>query len=372
MAKVLKKKSTSKSSVSSSKKVKKAKTKKSTVKKATKKVTAKAKPKEMSLLDMIESQIKKDHGSESVLRLTDSNVKNVEVAFKTGVKKLDDTIGIGGFPNNRIIEIYGLESSGKTTLTLHAIAECQRVGGVATFIDAEHALDPKYARDLGVKLDDLLISQPSSGEEALDIVETCVASSKAKKGKAKNLIIVDSVAALIPKAELEGEVGDPTVGLQARMMSSALRRLCTLIADSNCVVIFINQTRAKISFGYGPKTTTTGGNALKFYASVRIEIIRTGRDEQSSKIVGAKTKVRIVKNKVAPPFEEFESIIRFGVGFDEMRDTYEELCKLPSVDKPKKQAWVTLPNGSKFCGYRGFRDYYSTDDGKLFVDELMQ
>jgi recombination protein RecA len=290
---------------------------------------------------------------------------------------LDKAIGIGGYPLNRVIEIYGPESSGKTTLTLHAIAECQKLGGVAAFVDAEHALDPKYASALGVKLDRLLISQPDNGEQALDIVETFVKNSKAieKKGPA-NIIVIDSVAALIPKVEIDGDIDDAAVGLQARLMSKAMRRLCSMLSGSNCVVIFINQIRAKISFGYGPANTTTGGNALKFYCSVRIDIRRIGQDKdgksaEGAPVTGNKTKVKVVKNKVAPPFAEFESIIKFGEGFDEMRDVYEELCKLPGVEKPKKQAWVTLPNGKKFAGYKGFRDYYlESVENAAYIDGL--
>jgi recombination protein RecA len=347
-------------------------------KKTTTKKDKNEKPeKPKSLLETIEAKVRKDHGDDSILRLTKGVVKPVPVAFRTGLNKLDKATGIGGYPLNRVIEIFGPESSGKTTLTLHAIAECQKAGGIATFIDAEHALDIIYAQNLGVNVEKLLISQPDNGEHALDILETCVKTNREMQPKHPSIIVVDSVAALIPKAELEGEMGDPAVGLQARMMSQSMRRLTSMMKNSNCVVIFINQTRARISFGYGPSTTTTGGNALKFYASVRIDVRRIGQDKdgkktENAKVTGAKTKVKIVKNKVAPPFVEFESVIRFGEGFDELRDVYETLCALKSVTKPKKSAYVTLPNEKKFCGYKGFRDNYVDPEFVKYVDELIE
>ena len=271
-------------------------------------------------------QIEKQFGKGSIMRLGDNQIMDVET-ISTGSLSLDIALGIGGLPCGRIVEIFGPESSGKTTLTLQTIAEAQKAGKTCAFIDAEHALDPIYAAKLGVNVDDLLVSQPDTGEQALEICDMLVRSS------AVDVIIVDSVAALTPKAEIEGEMGDSHVGLQARLMSQALRKLTANIKNANCLVIFINQIRMKIGVMFGNPETTTGGNALKFYASVRLDIRRTGAIKDGEEIVGNETRVKVVKNKVAPPFKQADFQIMYGAGISKESELVDLGVKCKLIDK---------------------------------------
>jgi recombination protein RecA len=298
------------------------------------------------------SQIEKQFGKGSVMRLGDATASRDIEAVSTGSISLDVALGIGGLPRGRIIEIYGPESSGKTTLTLHAIAEMQKQGGTAAFVDAEHALDPIYAEKLGVNIDDLLVSQPDTGEQALEITDMLVRSG------AVDIVVVDSVAALTPKAEIEGDMGDSHMGLQARLMSQALRKLTANIKRSNTLVIFINQIRMKIGVMFGNPETTTGGNALKFYASVRLDIRRTGAIKKGDEILGNETRVKVVKNKVAPPFKQVEFDILYGEGISREGELIDLGVKEKIVEKAG--AWYS---------YAGTRIGQGKDNVRAYLKE---
>ncbi len=297
------------------------------------------------------SQIEKQFGKGAVMRMGDRTDDVIE-AVSTGSLGLDVALGIGGLPRGRVVEIYGPESSGKTTLTLQVIANVQRAGGTAAFVDAEHALDPGYAEKLGVNVDDLLVSQPDTGEQALEIADMLVRSN------AVDIVVVDSVAALTPKAEIEGEMGDSHVGLHARLMSQALRKLTANIKRSNCLVIFINQIRMKIGVMFGSPETTTGGNALKFYASVRLDIRRIGAVKRGEEVIGSETRVKVVKNKVAPPFRQAEFEILYGEGISRAGEIIEMGVTANLIEK--SGAWYS---------YKGERIGQGKDNARLYLKE---
>lgn len=302
-------------------------------------------------LDAAVMQIEKAYGKGAIMRLGDpANRMNVET-IPTGSLSLDIALGLGGIPKGRIVEVYGPESSGKTTLTLHMIAEVQKRGGIAGFIDAEHALDPVYAKNIGVDIDNLYISQPDSGEQALEITETMVRSG------AVDIVVVDSVAALVPKAEIDGDMGDAHVGLQARLMSQALRKLTAVISKSECTVVFINQLREKVGLMFGNPETTTGGRALKFYSSVRLDVRRTDSIKVGGEIIGNRTRVKVVKNKIAPPFKEAEFDIMFGKGISYSGDVLDLAAKIDVVNK--SGAWYA---------YRGEKIGQGRENAKLYLE----
>lgn len=307
------------------------------------------KDEKLKALDAAITQIEKSYGKGSVMKLGDSRANmNVETV-PTGSLSLDIALGLGGVPKGRVVEIYGPESSGKTTVALHMVAEVQKRGGIAGFIDAEHALDPVYAKNIGVDIDNLYISQPDNGEQALEITETMVRSG------AVDIVIVDSVAALVPKAEIDGEMGDSHVGLQARLMSQALRKLTGVISKSNCIVIFINQLREKVGVMFGNPETTTGGRALKFYASVRLDVRRTESLKQGGEVVGNHVRVKIVKNKIAPPFREAEFDIMFGQGISKEGDILDLAAKEDIVDK--SGAWYAYEGNKIGQGRENAKNY---------------
>ena len=313
-------------------------------------------------LDAAIAKLEKDFGKGTVMRLGDPSAQVAVETIPTGSLSLDLALGLGGVPKGRIVEIYGPESSGKTTVALHMIAEVQKRGGIAGFIDAEHALDPVYAKNIGVDIDELYISQPDSGDQALEITETMVRSG------AMDIIVVDSVAALVPKQEIEGDMGDSHVGLQARLMAQALRKLTPVISKSNCVVIFINQLREKVGVMFGNPETTTGGRALKFYSSVRMDVRRIETLKQSGEMVGNRTRVKIVKNKIAPPFKEAEFDIMFGKGISKEGDILDLAVKCDLVSK--SGAWFAY-NGDKIGQGRENAKTYLSEHPEI-MEELEQ
>lgn len=314
------------------------------------------KDEKMKALDAALAQIEKQYGKGAVMKLGDPGAQmNVET-IPTGSLSLDIALGLGGIPKGRIVEIYGPESSGKTTVTLHMVAEVQKRGGIAGFIDAEHALDPVYAKNIGVDVDNLYISQPDNGEQALEITETMVRSG------AIDIVVVDSVAALVPKAEIDGDMGDSHVGLQARLMSQALRKLTAAISRSNCVVVFINQLREKVGVMFGNPETTTGGRALKFYSSVRLDVRRIESLKQSGEVTGNRTRVKVVKNKIAPPFKEAEFDIMFGEGISVVGDILDLAASQNII--VKSGAWYAY-DGSKIGQGRENAKQYLKDNPEI-------
>ena len=313
----------------------------------------------LKALDVAIAQIEKQFGKGAVMKLGDAGNMGVDV-IPTGSLSLDIALGVGGIPVGRIVEVYGPESSGKTTVALHMVAEVQKRGGIAGFIDAEHALDPVYAENIGVDIDNLYISQPDSGEQALEITETMVRSG------AIDIVIVDSVAALVPKAEIDGDMGDSHMGLQARLMSQALRKLTAVISKSRCVVIFINQLREKLGVMFGNPETTTGGRALKFYSSVRLDVRRTESLKQSGEVIGNHTRIKVVKNKVAPPFKEAEFDIMFGKGISKEGDLIDLAAKSNVIQK--SGAWYAY-EGEKIGQGRENAKQYLADHPEVF-DEV--
>lgn len=314
----------------------------------------------LKALDAAISKLEKDFGKGTVMKLGDAGANVTVETVPTGSLSLDLALGLGGVPKGRVIEIYGPESSGKTTVTLHMIAEVQKRGGIAGFIDAEHALDPVYAKNIGVDIDELYISQPDSGDQALEIAETMVRSG------AMDIIVIDSVAALVPRQEIEGDMGDSHVGLQARLMSQALRKLTPVISKSNCVVVFINQLREKVGVMFGNPETTTGGRALKFYASVRMDVRRTETLKQAGEMVGNRTRVKIVKNKIAPPFKEAEFDIMFGKGISKEGDVLDLATSIELVNR--SGAWYAY-NGEKIGQGRENAKNYLTEHPEV-MEEL--
>ncbi len=316
----------------------------------------------LKALDAAITQIEKSYGKGSIMKLGDSG-KNMNVeTVPTGSISLDIALGLGGVPKGRVIEIYGPESSGKTTVALHMVSEVQKRGGIAGFIDAEHALDPVYARNIGVDIDNLYISQPDNGEQALEITETMVRSG------AVDIVIVDSVAALVPKAEIDGEMGDSHVGLQARLMSQALRKLTGVISKSNCTVIFINQLREKVGVMFGNPETTTGGRALKFYSSVRLDVRRTESLKQGGEVIGNHVRVKVVKNKIAPPFKEAEFDIMFGKGISREGDILDLAVKENIIEK--SGAWYSYAGAKIGQGRENAKNYLKENPGVCAEVEL--
>ena len=329
------------------------------------------------IIEMIKDGIQDTFGVDAIMQMRDDNRKKFKTAFSYGWKSLDDISGLNGVPSCRILEIYGPESSGKTTLSLHMAKECQRAGGIVYFIDAENALDLEYANSLGVDTDEWLLSHPSSGEQAFSIMNKAILDMKKIQNNGANIplfIVVDSVAALVPEKELKGILdngGNAGLGEHARMMSEKLRGLTAVMVDSNATVLFINQTRSKIGVTYGSPETTTGGNSLKFYASVRIRISRTSSEKIGENIIGNIVKAKIVKNKLAPPFKECEGLIVFGEGFDQVWDVWNLLKKKKLMTK--KGAWSAIPSIpeiSSFSGYKSFKKVYYTN--KERIDNILK